>query len=128
MNLKNEAAVDAALTHLTALLSENEVIQDYQKLKKRVAENETLKELEEGIKTAQKEAVQFAHYDKPEAERAALKKADQLTKEFNQHPLVIAYREQLYEANELLQHLTNSIQKEVNAALEADELTREGEQ
>ena len=61
MNLKNEAAVDAALTHLTALLSENEVIQDYQKLKKRVAENETLKELEEGIKTAQKEAVQFAH-------------------------------------------------------------------
>ncbi|MBM7712135.1 YlbF family regulator [Enterococcus xiangfangensis] len=127
MNLKDEAAVDAALTHLTALLSENEVILDYQQLKKRVAENDTLKELEEGIKTAQKNAVQFAHYGKPEAEREALKEADRLTKEFDRSPLVTAYREQLYEANDLLQHLTTMIQKEVNAALEA-ESTREGEQ
>ncbi|MDT2758792.1 YlbF family regulator [Enterococcus xiangfangensis] len=127
MNLKDEAAVDAALTHLTALLSENEVILDYQQLKKRVAENDTLKELEEGIQTAQKNAVQFAHYGKPEAEREALKEADCLTKELDRSPLVTAYREQLYEANDLLQHLTTRIQKEVNAALEA-ESTREGEQ
>lgn len=57
-----------------------------------------------------------------------MKEADRLTKEFDQHPLVIAYREQLYEANDLLQHLTTMIQKEVNAALEADEVTGEGAQ
>ncbi|MGP5430034.1 YlbF family regulator [Enterococcus malodoratus] len=124
MNLEKEAAVDAALSHLTALLGENEVITRYQKLQKRVAENDTLQQLEEGIKAAQKDAVQFAHYGKPEAERAALKEADRLTKEFNQHPLVIDYREQLYEANDLLQHLTAMIQKEVNAALEYDDLTK----
>ena len=128
MNLANEAAVEAALSHLTALLGENEIIIRLQQLKKRVEENDTLQELEEGIKAAQKDAVQFAHYGKPEAEREALKEADRLTKEFDQHPLVIAYREQLFEANDLLQHLTNMIQKEVNAAIEADEATEEGAQ
>lgn len=127
MNLANEAAVEAALSHLTALLGENEVIVHYQELQKRVAENDTLQELEEGIKAAQKAAVQFAHYGKPEAEREALKEADRLTKAFDEHPLVVAYREQLYEANDLLQHLTTMIQKEVNAALEEEESTKGGE-
>jgi cell fate (sporulation/competence/biofilm development) regulator YmcA (YheA/YmcA/DUF963 family) len=127
MNLANDAAVEAALSHLTALLGENEVIVHYQELQKRVAENDTLQELEEGIKAAQKDAVQFAHYGKPEAEREALKEADRLTKAFDEHPLVVAYREQLYEANDLLQHLTTMIQKEVNAALEEEESTKGGE-
>lgn len=127
MNLANEAAVEAALSHLTALLGKNEVITRFQQLQKRVEENDTLQQLEEDIKTAQKDAVQYAHYGKPEAEREALKKADRLTQEFDQHPLVVAYREQLYEANDLLQHLTNMIQKEVNAAIEANEVTEEGE-
>ena len=99
----------------------------YQELQKRVAENDTLQELEEGIKAAQKDAVQFAHYGKPEAEREALKEADRLTKAFDEHPLVVAYREQLYEANDLLQHMTTMIQKEVNAALEEEESTKGGE-
>ena len=102
MNLANEAAVEAALSHLTALLGENEVIVHYQELQKRVSENDTLQELEEGIKAAQKDAVQFAHYGKPEAEREALKEADRLTKAFDEHPLVVAYREQLYEALSLI--------------------------
>jgi cell fate (sporulation/competence/biofilm development) regulator YmcA (YheA/YmcA/DUF963 family) len=127
MNLANEAAVEAALSHLTALLGENEVIVHYQELQKRVAENDTLQELEEGIKAAQKDAVQFAHYGKPEAEREALKEADRLTKAFDEHPLVVAYREQLYEANDLLQHLTTMIQKEVHAALDEEESTKGGE-
>lgn len=123
MNLTNEAAVEAALSHLTALLGENEVITRFQQLQKRVAENDTLQQLEEGIKAAQKTRFSLPIMAKPEAEREALKEADRLTKEFDQHPLVIAYREQLYEANDLLQHLTTMIQKEVNAALEADEVT-----
>ncbi|MGM0167869.1 hypothetical protein IGI39_002881 [Enterococcus sp. AZ135] len=125
MNLANEAAVEAALSHLTALLGKNEEIIRFQQLQKRVEENETLQELEEGIKAAQKDAVQFAHYGKPEAEREALKEADRLTKEFDQHPLVVAYREQLYEANDILQHLTTMIQKEINAAIEADEASED---
>jgi len=125
MNLANEAAVEAALSHLTALLGKNEEIIRFQQLQKRVEENETLQELEEEIKAAQKDAVQFAHYGKPEAEREALKEADRLTKEFDQHPLVVAYREQLYEANDILQHLTTMIQKEVNAAIEADEASED---
>lgn len=121
MNLEKEAAVEAALNDLTALLKENEVISDYQRVQKRVAESDTLKQLEDEIKEAQKAAVQYAHYGKPEAEKAALKEADRLTKKFDQHPLVTAYRDQLVEANDLLQHLTHMIQKEVNDTLEADD-------
>ena len=121
MNLEKEAAVEAALNDLTALLKENEVISDYQRVQKRVAESDTLKQQEDEIKEAQKAAVQYAHYGKPEAEKAALKEADRLTKKFDQHPLVTAYRDQLVEANDLLQHLTHMIQKEVNDTLEADD-------
>lgn len=121
MNLAEEAAVEAALTHLTALLGENEVVIRYQQLQKQVEENETLQEIQEKIKSAQKNAVQLAHYGKPEAEKMALKEADQLMAEFDQHPLVVAYREQLQEANDLLQYLTAMIQKAVNDALESEE-------
>ncbi len=121
MNLEKEAAVEAALNDLTALLKKNDVIIDYQRVQQRVAESDTLKQLEDEIKEAQKAAVQYAHYGKPEAEKAALKEADRLTKAFDQHPLVTAYRDQLVEANDLLQHLTHMIQKEVNDTLEADD-------
>ncbi|KAF1297839.1 hypothetical protein BAU15_08010 [Enterococcus sp. JM4C] len=116
--LEQELAVKAALDKLSELLDGNEVIQRYKELKARVEKNAYLDELVEQIKQAQKDAVQFAHYGKPEAERVALKEADRLTTEFNQHPLVLAYREQLIEANDLVQHITDLIQRNVNKELE----------
>ena len=119
-SLEQETAVKAALDKLSELLEQNEVIQQYKLLKQRVEQNKYLDELIEKIKQAQKDAVQFAHYGKPEAEREAIKQADRLTEEFNQHPLVLAYREQLVEANDLVQHLTALIQRKVNEGLEGE--------
>ncbi|MGM0123064.1 hypothetical protein IGI37_000430 [Enterococcus sp. AZ194] len=120
--LEKEAAVQAALDKLSELLADNEIIQQYQALKERVEKNEHLATLVEQIKQSQKEAVQFAHYDKPEAERVAIKEAARLTEEFNQHPLVLAYREQLVEANDLVQHLTDYIQRRVNKEIEGESI------
>lgn len=108
------------LYKLLSLLGEDEIIQKFKVIEKRVEENTKLTELVEEIKRAQKDAVQFAHYEKPEAEKAAIEKADKLTKEFDEHPLVIAYREQLMEANDLLQHITDMIQYRVNEELEKE--------
>ncbi|MGC6770110.1 YlbF family regulator [Enterococcus sp. LJL128] len=114
--------IDAELTKLLELLEENETIQAYKRIEQRVKDNEKLTELVENIKAAQKDAVQFAHYGKPAAEQEALKRADELTAEFDNHPLVVAYREQLKEANDLLQHITAMIQRGVNDQLEKEGL------
>ncbi|GCF95774.1 hypothetical protein NRIC_36650 [Enterococcus florum] len=118
MSLEKEPEVQRALDQLTTLLQDNEVVQRYQNVKARIDQNTAVHTLEEAIKQAQKEAVHFAHYGKPEAEKQALKRADELTKQLEEHPLVIAYRESLSEANDLLQHLTGLIQKEINDAIE----------
>ncbi|MGX7150783.1 YlbF family regulator [Enterococcus ureasiticus] len=112
--------VNEELTKLLTLLGEDELIQRYKELEEKVQNNEKLTDLVEQIKAAQKDAVQFAHYDKPEAEKAAIKRADELTKEFDEHPLVVAYREQLMEANDLLQHVTDMIQYRINEELEKE--------
>ncbi|MGX7264706.1 RicAFT regulatory complex protein RicA family protein [Enterococcus crotali] len=112
--------INEELMKLLALLGEDELIQRYKELEEKVQNNEKLTGLVEQIKAAQKDAVQFAHYDKPEAEKAAIKRADELTKEFDEHPLVVAYREQLMEANDLLQHVTDMIQYRINEELEKE--------
>lgn len=112
--------INAELTKLLTLLGEDELIQRYKELEDKVQNNEKLTELVEQIKAAQKDAVQFAHYDKPEAEKVAIKRADELTKEFDEHPLVVSYREQLMEANDLLQHVTDMIQYRINEELEKE--------
>lgn len=112
--------INEELMKLLTLLGEDELIQRYKELEEKVQKNEKLTDLVEQIKAAQKDAVQFAHYDKPEAEKAAIKRADELTKEFDEHPLVVAYREQLMEVNDLLQHVTDMIQYRINEELEKE--------
>lgn len=116
-----DAVIQARLDKLVGGIKAHSTIQKYKELAERVANNQQLTELVEAIKDAQKDAVQYAHYGKPEAERAALAQADALTAEFEAHPLVLAYREQLKEANDLLQYITNRIQSEVNQGLEEEQ-------
>ncbi|MHC5228858.1 YlbF/YmcA family competence regulator [Enterococcus sp. LJL99] len=112
--------INKELSRLLSLIGEDEVIIRYKELEKKIKENEKLTKLVEEIKAAQKDAVQFAHYGKPEAEKEAISRADALTQQFDDHPLVIAYREQLIEANDLLQYITDRIQYRINEELEKE--------
>lgn len=114
-----EPEVTAALNELVQALAENEVVKDYRQIAAKVANNPRLKELEEKIKAAQKEAVQYDHYDKPEAQKAAILAANEYTKEYENHPLVISYREKLALANDLLHFITENISQDVNQTLES---------
>ncbi|MBO0476544.1 YlbF family regulator [Vagococcus sp. DIV0080] len=113
-----EAEVQEQLDRLIEALGKNEVIEDYKQIAQQVNHHEGLKQLVESIKALQKDAVQFAHYDKPEAEREAIRLADEKQREFDEHPLVMLYREKLIEANDLLQHVTYLLEKQVNQDLE----------
>lgn len=106
------------LNHLNQLLRDHPVMIAFKDIQIRAQQHTQLKELEEGIKRAQKDAVQFAHYGKPEAEKVAIQQIQDLTKQYNEHPVVVHYRDCLYEANELLHYVTSSLQKKVNQAIE----------
>ncbi len=119
--LEQEPQIQQELTVLLDLLAEHEIIKEFKKVQKKARQNEHLKEIEEAIKRAQKDAVQYAHYGKPEAERQAIVRINELNKEYAEHPLVIAYREKLMEANDLLHYVTTSLQQQVNQAIEEEE-------
>lgn len=121
-NFEIDESIQIELNQLLSLIEEHDIIQRYKMLEKKVQANKKLAELTGKIKTAQKEAVQFAHYDKPNAEQEAICQADRLTKEFNEQPLVIAYRQALSEANELLQYIIEMIQSQINEEIEKEGL------
>lgn len=114
---KDNPEVQAALEKVLALLAKHPLVCEYREITQKIDDHPTLFKLTDEIKTAQKDAVQFAHYDKPEAEKAALAKADDLTAQFDQHPLVVRYREVLFEVNELLQYLTKKFERAFNVEL-----------
>lgn len=112
--MKDEPQVKAALLELLAELQEHSIVKDFQAIEEKTRNNQTLEKMEEQIKALQKEAVSFAHYGKPEAERQALAQADALRRAYEEHPLVVSYRQRLQEANDLLHYVTGRIQTEIN--------------
>jgi len=118
--LDQEPAVQAALDELLEMLAEHDTIKEFKKIQLKAQQNQYLKELEEAIKAAQKDAVQFAHYGKPEAEKQAIQRINELNKEYAEHPLVVAYREKLIEADDLLQYVTSRLQRQVNHMIEEE--------
>lgn len=119
--LAKEPQVAQELAALQRLLSDHPIVQEFQEIQARALQNQGLLELEEALKQAQKEIVQFEHYEKPEAKKAAEQRYASLTNEYEQHPLVVAYRQALLQADELLQYVTTEIQKKMNKAIEEDE-------
>lgn len=111
--LEQEQVVKQAVDQLSRLLSDLPQVQEFQQLAAKVADNQKIVQLEEAIKQAQKDAVQYEHYQKPEACAQALAKADELTTQYNELPLVVAYREKMIEVNEIVQYVTNRIQRGV---------------
>ncbi|KAF1293424.1 YlbF family regulator [Candidatus Enterococcus leclercqii] len=118
--LEQDQDVRQAVEELSRLLSDLPQVKEFQTLSEKVAANEKLTRLEEAIKAAQKDAVQFEYYGKPQAKQAALSEADRLTAEYDSLPLVIAYREKLLEVNDLLQYVTDGIQRGVETLLESE--------
>lgn len=113
-----DEGVQQTLNRLLMMLDKSEIIQEYKKIEAKVQDHQGLVSMTDEIKEYQKQAVKFAHYGKPEAEKQAIKKADELTAAFDDHPLVIRYREKLIEANDLLQHVTHLLEVQVNLKLD----------
>lgn len=119
--VQKEPNIQREANKLAQLLSEHETIVRYKELEQKIQSNQYLNQLTEAIKTAQKEAVNFAHYGKKVAEKEANARIEQLTNLVDQQPIVVSYRKQLREANDLLHHLTNLLQDEINEWIEEED-------
>jgi cell fate (sporulation/competence/biofilm development) regulator YmcA (YheA/YmcA/DUF963 family) len=119
--LEEEKQLEQEVEKLLDLLKNHESVQQFQTVRNRAENHPKLKELEAQIKAAQKDAVNFEHYGKPEAQRQAVAEINRLNKEYKSHPLVESYRQSLIEADELLQHVSTMIQKNVNQVIEGEE-------
>ena len=119
--LEEEKQLEQEVEKLLDLLKNHESVQQFQTVRNRAENHPKLKELEAQIKAAQKDAVNFEHYVKPEAQRQAVAEINRLNKEYKSHPLVESYRQSLIEADELLQHVSTMIQKKVNQVIEGEE-------
>lgn len=117
-----EESIQKELDQLEQLLAAHPTIREFKEVQMRAQNNAALKELEAQIKRAQKDAVQYAHYKKPEAEKIAIQEIARLQATYDQHPLVVRYRDVLYEANELLHYVTTTLQKKVNQVIEEEPL------
>ncbi len=118
---KLDENVQKQLNELLDLLKKDPVIVEYQRLENKVNHHEGLKKLQEDLEKAQKDAVNFTHYEKFTAAKLANEKADSLKEQLDTHPLVVAYRQALYDANELLQYVTELIETKVNIFLKGSD-------
>ncbi|AZP91803.1 hypothetical protein B834_413 [Enterococcus mundtii 1A] len=118
--MQDKTTIQLEVDQLATLLKKNETITRYQELEHKVKHSRYLNQQTETLKQAQKDAVQYAQYGQKEAEKEAIKRIEVLTQSIDGYPLVIAYRRQLVEANELLQHLTQMIQNEINEYIEEE--------
>ncbi|APZ48891.1 hypothetical protein BW721_03905 [Jeotgalibaca sp. PTS2502] len=115
-----EKQVDEELDKLIALLQKKEEIIRYQQMEKEVQENDWLDELVETIKDKQRDLVNFEYYEKPEAYQATLKELDRLNKELDENITVKAYKDSLWEANEVVQLLFSKIEAAANSSTDTN--------
>lgn len=120
--LKEEKMVQDKVAQLVKLLAEHDQIKEFKQIEGSARQSQELLQLEEKMKAAQKEAVQLDHYDKPEAARQKNLEIDRLKKDYEEHPLVLSYRQKLKNANEIVQYITENFEQQINEAIEEEEL------
>lgn len=112
-----EPDVLAALTRLDTAISAEPVIKDFQTIEAQVLNNPHLTQLQEDLKTAQRDIVVYQRLEKPKAAKQATLKADEYKRKLEHDPLTVAYRQSLYEADEILEHITGLLETRLQAIM-----------
>ena len=98
---------------LAKMIAESEEVDFFKKAEAKIHENEKVRELIASIKSLQKQAVNFQHYEKTEALKKTEEKIEQLEKELDDIPIVQQFKESQIDVNDLLQIVANTISNTV---------------
>lgn len=114
---------------LAKMIAETEEVEFFKQAEAQINENKKVKNTIEKIKFMQKQAVNFQHYGKKEAQISADKEIDEMHAQLDSIPVVQQFKSSQVEVNELLQlvtsTITNTLTNEIISSTGGDLLTGE---
>ncbi|WP_017753837.1 RicAFT regulatory complex protein RicA family protein [Calidifontibacillus oryziterrae] len=108
---KSEVVEKAA--ELAKLIAETEEVEFFKRAEEAINKNDKVYRLMEDIKHYQKQAVNFKHYNKPEALKKVEDKIDALMAELDEIPVVEEFKRSQVVVNDLLQLVSSTISQTV---------------
>lgn len=108
---------DDAVARLTALISQLDYVQDFQKVEGKLQANQALFSAQQEMKRLQKEAVLYRQIGKMQAFKETSQAAQKIEKSLKKDPLVEQYFAKLQDVNDLIQYVTGEIERKVNEGI-----------
>ncbi|MCM3587230.1 RicAFT regulatory complex protein RicA family protein [Mesobacillus maritimus] len=99
----------AQAKELAKMVAETEEVDFFKRAEAQIHSNDRVSMLISSIKGLQKQAVNFKHYDKPEALKKTEDKIAKLEAELDEIPVVQQFKESQIEVNDLLQIIASTI-------------------
>ncbi len=98
---------------LAKMIAETEEVDFFKRAEAQINENQKVREMIASIKSLQKQAVNFQHYDKKRALQLVEEKIENLEKELDEIPIVQEFKQSQIEVNDLLQLVASAISNKV---------------
>ncbi|CAM4030462.1 YlbF/YmcA family competence regulator [Lederbergia lenta] len=98
---------------LAKMIAETEEVDFFKRAEAQINENQTVREMIASIKSLQKQAVNFQHYEKERALKLIEVKIENLEKELDEIPIVQEFKQSQVDVNDLLQLVSSAISNKV---------------
>lgn len=98
---------------LARMIADTEEVDFFKRAEAQINENQTVREMIASIKSLQKQAVNFQHYEKERALRLIEDKIENLEKELDEIPIVQEFKQSQVDVNDLLQLVSSAISNKV---------------
>jgi len=98
---------------LAKMIAETEEVDFFKRAEAQINENQTVREMIAGIKSLQKQAVNFQHYGKDKALQLTEEKLEKLENELDEIPIVQEFKQSQIDVNDLLQMVASAITNKV---------------
>ena len=103
----------AKARELAQMISESKEVDFFKRAEAQNNENQKVREMIASIKSLQKQAVNFQHYNKSEALKKVEEKIEKIQNELDEIPIIQEFQESQIEVNELLQLVSHTISNKV---------------
>lgn len=98
---------------LAKMIAETEEVDFFKRAEANINENQKVRELIASLKSLQKQAVNFQHYEKERALQLTEEKIAKIEQEIDEIPIVREFKQSQIEVNEILQMVTHAISNRV---------------
>jgi len=98
---------------LAKMIAETEEVDFFKRAEAQINENQKVREMIASIKSLQKQAVNFQHYEKERALKLVEEKIVNLEKELDDIPIVQEFKQSQTDVNDLLQLVASAISNKV---------------